>query len=132
MKNEFIWGLHQNGIFSVKSMYLALIFDTRVRLDLTIWRLKLPLKIKIFLWYLKREVVLTKDNLIRRNWMGGKQCMFCAQAESIQHLFFECHFAKFIWTVVHIVFNIPKPISVLHLFNDWAISGWCVKIITYA
>jgi hypothetical protein len=55
--------------------------------------------------------------------MGGKQYVFCAQAKSIQHLFFECHFAKFIWTTVHIAFNIPKPISILHLFNDWAISG---------
>jgi hypothetical protein len=36
------------------------------------WKLKVALKIKIFLWYLKREVVLTKDNLVRRNWDGGK------------------------------------------------------------
>jgi hypothetical protein len=71
MEDKFIWGLHQNVIFSVKSMYLALISDTKVRLDLIIWKLKLPLKIKK-LWYLKRGVVLTKDNLIRRTWRGGK------------------------------------------------------------
>jgi hypothetical protein len=123
MEDKFIWGLHQNEIFSVKSMYLALISDNRVRLDLTIWKLGIPLKIKIFLWYLKRGVVLTKDNLSRRNWRGGKQCVFCAQVETIQHLFFDCHFAKFIWTVVHIAFNIEKPLSVLHLFNDWASAG---------
>jgi hypothetical protein len=29
-EDKFIWGLHQNGIFSVKSMYLALISDNRV------------------------------------------------------------------------------------------------------
>jgi hypothetical protein len=56
----------------VKSMYQALISDNRVRLDLTIWKLGLPLKIKIFLWYLKHGVVLTKDNLSKRNWRGGK------------------------------------------------------------
>ncbi|WVZ51124.1 hypothetical protein U9M48_002300 [Paspalum notatum var. saurae] len=33
-----------------------------------IWRLKIPLKIKIFLWFLKKGVLLTKDNLVRRNW----------------------------------------------------------------
>jgi hypothetical protein len=66
MEDKFIWGLHHNGGFSVKSMYLALISDNRVRLDMTIWKLKLPLKIKIFMWYLKREVVLTKDNLIKK------------------------------------------------------------------
>jgi hypothetical protein len=31
------------------------------------WKVKLPLKIKIFLWYLNRGVVLTKDNLVKRN-----------------------------------------------------------------
>jgi hypothetical protein len=71
MEDKFIWGLQRNVIFSVKSMYLALISDNRVRLDLIIWKLKLPLKIKK-LWYLKRGVVLTKDNLIRRTWRGGK------------------------------------------------------------
>jgi len=34
-----------------------------------LWKAKLPIKIKIFLLYLKREVVLTKDNLLKR---GGK------------------------------------------------------------
>lgn len=31
-----------------------------------IWILKLPLKIKIFHWYLKVDVILTKDNLTKR------------------------------------------------------------------
>jgi hypothetical protein len=51
--DKFIWELHQNGIFSFKFMYLALILDNRVRLDMTILKLKLPLRIKIFLWYVK-------------------------------------------------------------------------------
>jgi hypothetical protein len=57
-------------------MYLALISDNRVRLDLTIWKLRIPLKIKIFMWYLKRGVVLTKDNLSRRNWRVGNSVCF--------------------------------------------------------
>jgi hypothetical protein len=32
-----------------------------------IWKLKVPLKIKTFLWYLQQGVVLTKDNLLRIN-----------------------------------------------------------------
>jgi hypothetical protein len=44
---------------------------------------------------------------------------FFAQPETIQHLFFNYHFAKFIWTTIHIAFNIQKHLSVLHLFNDW-------------
>ncbi|WVZ52933.1 hypothetical protein U9M48_003932 [Paspalum notatum var. saurae] len=32
-----------------------------------IWRIKLPLKINIFIWYLKKGVLLTKDNLSRHD-----------------------------------------------------------------
>jgi hypothetical protein len=36
---------------------------------------------------------------------------------------FDCHFVKFIWTIVHIAFNIEETLSVLHLLNDWASVG---------
>jgi hypothetical protein len=101
-------------------MYKALITDTRVRDNMVLWKLKVPLHIKIFLWYLKQGVVLTKDNLIRRNWNGNKQCVFCSQHESIQHLFFDCHFAKFLWRAVQVTFNIDVPISIAHVCNGWA------------
>jgi hypothetical protein len=41
------------------------------------------------MWYLKRGVVLIKDNLIMRNWRGEKYCVFCTHDETIQHLFFD-------------------------------------------
>jgi len=31
---------------------------------------------KNFLWYLKRGVILTKDNLIKKNLEGGSKCRF--------------------------------------------------------
>jgi hypothetical protein len=116
--DTFKWSLHQNGIFLVKSMYQALICDNRVQYDMTLWKLKLQLKIKIFMWYVKCKVVLTKDNLARRNWQGNKMCAFCSHQEMIQHLFFDCHFAKFLWRVVQCTFNIDTPTFVEHLFND--------------
>jgi hypothetical protein len=47
-KDKFIWDLLQNGLFSVNSMYKALITDTRVRSHMMSWRMKIPLRIKIF------------------------------------------------------------------------------------
>jgi hypothetical protein len=63
----FRWNYHQNGRFSVRSMYLALINNGYVERNKYIWKLKMPLKIKIFMWYFLKGVVLTKDNLARRN-----------------------------------------------------------------
>jgi hypothetical protein len=45
-------------------------------------------------------------------------CAFCSHQEMIQHLFFDCHFAKFLWRVVQCTFNIDTPTFVEHLFND--------------
>ena len=49
--------------------------------------MKVPLKIKIFMWFLYQKVILTKDNLAKRNWNGIKCCSFCDIDETIQHLF---------------------------------------------
>jgi hypothetical protein len=49
---------------SIKS-YLMLISNGVAHMNKQLWRLKVQLKIKIFMWYMRREVVLTKDNLVR-------------------------------------------------------------------
>jgi hypothetical protein len=72
----FRWNLHQHGKFSIHSMCLALISNGSIIRNTLIWRLKIPLKIKIFMWYLQKEVVLTKDNLAKRNWNGEKNVVF--------------------------------------------------------
>jgi hypothetical protein len=71
-------------MFTVKSMYNVLIMDTRVRYNMVLWKIKVPLRIKIFLWFLKHGVVLTKDNLVRWNWSGNKLCvcLFASRVDS--------------------------------------------------
>ncbi|WVZ54946.1 hypothetical protein U9M48_005671 [Paspalum notatum var. saurae] len=91
----FKWHLHKSGNFSVRSMYMHFI-NTGIRVSMEIWRTRLPLKIKIFLWYLKKEVILTKDNLSRHNWQGDKSCCFCYRTETIQHLFLDCKYASWV------------------------------------
>ena len=68
-------------------------------------------------WYLYKGVVLTKNNLARRQWQGDRKCCFCSSDESIQHLFFDCHFAKFVWRTIHVSFNLIPPTSV-HITRD--------------
>jgi len=89
--------------------------------------MKIPLKNKIFMWFLKGGgVILTKDNLVRRIWNGSKVCCLCNKLETIKHLFFDCHYARFLWRAVHWVFGITPPTSVSHLFGDgqnWAAAN---------
>ena len=46
----FRWNPRQSGQFLVRSMYLALINNGYIDRNKFIWKLKLPLKIKIFMW----------------------------------------------------------------------------------
>jgi hypothetical protein len=69
-------------------MYKDLIRETVLNIHRVVWKLKLPSKIKVFLWYVRRGVILTKDNLVKRNWKGCTRCCFCSSEESIQRLFF--------------------------------------------
>ena len=63
----FRWNLNQAGVFTVSSMYNALISNGNVQFDKHLRKVKIPLKIKNFMWYLKRGVILTKDNRAKRN-----------------------------------------------------------------
>ncbi len=92
--------------------------DVVPRKDL-IWKLRIPLKNKIFLWYLKKGVILTKDNLAKRNWKGSTKCCFCNHNETIQHLFFDCHVARFVWSILFITFGINPPNNVANMFGIW-------------
>ena len=69
--------------------------------------------------YLRRGVILTKDNLAKRNWHGSKKCVFCHHDKTIKHLFFQCGFARSIWSAIQIGSNLYPPQSVANIFGNW-------------
>jgi hypothetical protein len=101
-------------------MYNALIhLDIPVDNNKMIWKMKIPLKTKVFGWYLRRGVSLTKDNLAKRNWHRSKSCVFCHQDETIKHIFFQCQFARSIWSIIQVASTIYPPRSVTNIFGNW-------------
>jgi hypothetical protein len=118
-EDTFRWKLTNSGSFTVKSMYLDLLNDHTMYLKKYIWKIKVPLKIRIFMWFLHKGVILTKDNLIKRNWHGCTKCCFCDQEETIQHLFISCPFARILWRIIRITFNIYPPANITNLFGNW-------------
>jgi hypothetical protein len=65
-KNRFRWGAQQDGKFTVRSMYRVFAVPNGIPHNHIIWKLKLPLKVKVFIWYLIKGVTLTNDNLAKR------------------------------------------------------------------
>jgi hypothetical protein len=66
--DKFVWGLTSTGKFTVKSMYNDILNGHTRYLRKYLWKIKIPLKIKIFMWFLSKKVLLTRDNLAKRNW----------------------------------------------------------------
>ena len=117
--DRFWWNLTKNGKFTVDSMYRALIQpDIPVDNNKKIWKMKIPLKTKVFAWYLRRGVILTKD-LAKHNWHGSRKCVFCQHDETIKHLFFQCEFARSIWSAIQIGSTLHPPRSVANIFGNW-------------
>jgi hypothetical protein len=81
--------------------------------------MRVPLKIKIFIWYIHKGVTLTKDNLARQNWEGSKHCCFFTNNESIQHLFYNCYYVRFLCGLLFITFGITPPQNSEHMFGVW-------------
>jgi hypothetical protein len=89
--------------------------------------MKIPLKTKVFAWYLRQLVILTKDNLARRNWHGSKKCKFCHHDETIKHLFFQCSFARSIWSTVQIGSTYTHHV-VLRIFLATGLMMWILGL----
>jgi hypothetical protein len=102
-------------------------YNTLIQPDLSVdkctnnrlWKLKLPLRIKVFGWYLRKEVILTKDNLAKRNWNESGTCVFYHQDETIKHLFFQYRFARSIWSVIQVASTLFLPCSITNKFVNW-------------
>jgi hypothetical protein len=66
--DEFHLSLTANGKFIVVSLYNALIQPLQLVINLkNLWRMKIPLKTKVLAYYVRRVVILTKDNLAKHN-----------------------------------------------------------------
>jgi hypothetical protein len=99
------WKWTPNKQFSVKLVYLHLTRDENRVAYREIWKAKIPLKIKIFMWMVAQRAILTKDNLIARNWQGDPNCYLCGSIESVDHLLFQCPISRVVWGVLAICFN---------------------------
>lgn len=96
--DKIAWWWEHSGKFTVRSIYKLLNFrgvnDNKYAI---IWSLSLLPKIRIFLWLLLNNRILTKNNLRKRGWDGDIKCQFCPLQETISHLFLHCQQAQKIW-----------------------------------
>jgi hypothetical protein len=67
-----------------------------------LWYWQLPLKVKLFMWLLLEQRIITWENLVKRGFLGPRRCVLCGKSEElVYHLFVDCNFTKDIWYTIH-------------------------------
>jgi hypothetical protein len=103
---KILWCLEPAGVFSTKSLYLALCKTPEVPLTKPIWKSKIPLKTKIFTWQLACGRLPSNDQIHARGGASDGKCALCGGEENVEHIFFQCYLAKFMWSGVREMFSV--------------------------
>ena len=92
------WKLENSGKYSARSLYRFIVNPGCVDLRMVdVWNTRVPLKIQIFLWMVWHDRVQTTVQLKKRKWGGQIHCKLCGEMEDLDHLFFKCPVALFVW-----------------------------------
>jgi hypothetical protein len=116
------WYFDTKGLFSVKSAYKVAVarIDRLAGLDTStsgsgsdnkcqfewykIWQLKVPNKVKIFMWSFAHNSLPTRTNLVRHGIDDiDTRCPICKRFdEDNGHLFFKCKFVRMCWRLMNL------------------------------
>jgi hypothetical protein len=89
-----------------------------------LWKTKVPLKLRVFLWRLARQSLPTADVLNHCNMSTHSSCIVCGEQDSWRHSLVECHQARSVWALA------PEEISdyVENLQEPHA-RAWLVSVL---
>jgi len=113
--DSVFWALEKNKVYSTKSLYRFLSGSgVTSRVIGFIWKSRLPLKIKFFLWQIFNNKLQVAKSLVKRGWHGSSRCCLCTCLEDIHHIMFTCHLARLVWGMLQDIYclqNIPKSLG---------------------
>ena len=107
--DRVMWALENRKMFTTKSLYRFLTDGgVKSRVAGLLWKSRVPLKIKFFLWQILNDKLQVAVNLVKRGWKGPIICCLCNCVETIDHIFFECHLAVMIWEMLKEIFHLDS------------------------
>lgn len=114
--DQLAWGLTNNGEFTVKSAYELITRDDTPRPNMedllkSMWRVVAPERVRVFLWLLGHQAIMTNAERYRRHLSGTD--VFQGGIETIIHVLRDCPVMRGIWDRFvpaekrHVFFSLP-------------------------
>ncbi|XP_074326550.1 uncharacterized protein LOC141664498 [Apium graveolens] len=124
--DKWYWRREKLGIYSVKSAYTIIQENNPYQDDYgdtgfwrRLWNLKVPPKVKTFIWKAATNCLPTKDLLRTKRVNVSEWCPLCNEAaESILHTLISCSFARACWSHLFVDINVNSQQSYL----QWMIT----------
>jgi hypothetical protein len=127
-KDNLMWsGGDDSGISTTNFFYMSIMKVKKLAKTETwrrsIWHWKMPLKIKVFIWFTLEGKIITWDSLQKRGWEGLGRCPLCkSDSETISHLFIHYVFARTTWAYMIKDMKVKdrwKGNSLLECMKNW-------------
>ncbi|KAL4363421.1 hypothetical protein GQ457_04G013320 [Hibiscus cannabinus] len=121
------WRWEENQRFSTRSAYRVLcprVLENAHSFWRLIWALQVPQRIRVFMWLVMREALLTNVERTRRHMAHSGLCRVCnREDEDVLHALRGCSRPRFVWLSM-------LPSSVSSLFMSLPLKEWVLANIT--
>ena len=104
VKDRLAWGEVPNGQFTVKTAYDLITRDNTPRQQMenlfkSMWRVVAPERVRVFLWLVGNQAIMTNAERYRRHLSGTDVCQVCkGGVETILHVLRDCPAMEGIWS----------------------------------
>ncbi|KAL4377256.1 hypothetical protein GQ457_02G034900 [Hibiscus cannabinus] len=121
------WKDDPKRAFTISSAYSKILCEPRLEVDdywCIIWRLKVPQRIRSFLWLAMRGNLLTNAECRQRHMTLAEECDICHNgAEDVNHILRESLGAAVTWIKLVRPDRVTKFFSMP--FRDWFAANLC-------
>jgi hypothetical protein len=137
MPDKVKWNFEKSGAYTTQSMYRFLLHRGVVNMRMEkVWKSKMPLKIKIFMWLTNHKRIQAGKVLGGMKWKGETKCVVCGVIESVDHILFKCPLANMTWTGLREALGWDRqPGNLEDFLSHWlpiGSSNYVLKLISLA
>jgi len=132
-RDRLSWGEQSDGKFSVSSAYDLLTRDESHHPNMEsffrkIWRVVVPERVRVFLWLIGNQAVMTNEKRLRRHLCDSDICQVCKGGiESIIHILRDCLAMMGIWA--RIVHRQKRQGFFTKSLLEWVYDNLCERLI---